>query len=61
MTFAYYLAHQNFFDLLSMGAVQICASIALNGNLISEWLNRNANKAAVLLKIRKSNFVFIEG
>jgi len=35
MTFAYYLA-QNLFDLLSMGAVQICASSALNGNLISE-------------------------
>jgi len=36
MTFAHYLAHQNFFDLLSTGAVQICASSALNGNLISE-------------------------
>jgi len=27
MTFAYYLAHQNFFDLLSMGAVQIFAQV----------------------------------
>jgi len=46
-----------------MEAVQTCASSAglLNGNLISERLNRNANKAAVMFKIRKSNWVFIVG
>jgi len=44
-----------------MGAVQTCARSILGGHLISESLNRNANKAVVLLKIRKSNCVFIAG
>ena len=43
VNFAYYLNSSSFFYLLSMGAVQPCANSGLS-NLISEWLNRNANQ-----------------
>ena len=35
----------------------VYGQVVLSANLISEWLNRNTNKAAVLLKIEATAFL----